>query len=257
MIRIWRVLPSIVIAAAVYSCDGHVEIGTGSQDSDASVTPGTSLEAGVPVVSYETGAPDTGVVDRGVDPVTGTLQCPNVSITVGASVPRYLPGGDSNANLFPLRPENLNPTALDYSDCISNINLQFTLLMGGLPCTDTIQVWAGPSDTDCTQSTARMSSDGDTQCWPVTPIGFFEMAQTSTANIRAQDIVAHVGDSSISSTYTAATSAACEPLARGSCELIPLGLYFMAVEADGVTVDNSAMYSLDAEPSLPDGGSCP
>jgi hypothetical protein len=254
MIRIWRLLPSIVIAASVYSCNARVELGTGnSQDSG---TP-PSFEAGVPVVSYEGGAPDTGVVDKGVNPVTANVTCPNVTIAVGATVPRYLPGGDSNANLFPLRPENLNPTALDYNDCISDINLQFTLLIGGLPCADTIQVWAGTAGTDCTQSTERMSSNGDTQCWPVTPIGLFETALTSTGNIRAQDIVAHAGGSPISSTYTPADSAACEPLAGGNCELLPLELYFMAVEADGVTVDASAMYSLDAELGLPDGGSCP
>jgi hypothetical protein len=251
MIRAWRLFPSIVIAASVYSCDGRVELGTGSQDSGTSAL----FEAGVPIVSYEGGAPDTGVVEGGIDPLTGSGTCPNISITVSPTVPRYLPGGDSNASLFPLRSENLNPTAVDYNDCISDINLQFTLLIGGLPCTDTIQVWAGT--TDCTQAPTRQANSGDARCYPVLQPGAFSMSQTSTANIRAQDIAAQVNDSSSSTTYTAATSVACEPLANGNCELIPIGLYFMAVEADGVTVDTSAMYSLDVELGLPDGGSCP
>jgi hypothetical protein len=178
--------------------------------------------------------------------------CPNISLNVNLTVPLYFPGGDTAANLYPYRPQNLDLTAIDYKDCIDDIHLEFTVLIGGLPCTDEIWVWAGT--TDCTQTTARERNSGSGQCWPVAPIGAFSMAETSTANIRAQDIVAHISDSSsASTTYSPAGKTACQW--QSSPGIVPLSIYFMAVEADGVTVDRSASYALDAELVATDGGS--
>jgi hypothetical protein len=175
---------------------------------------------------------------------TGGGNCPNIRLNVNPTVPRYRQGGDTPANAYPYRPQNLDPTAINYQDCIDDINLEFTLLIGGLPCTDTIWVWAGT--TDCTQTSARQRNSGSTQCWPVAQIGAFTMAATSTANILARDIVAHLSDSSTSSTnYTIAPASACQSQdAPGS---VGLTIYFMAMEPDGETVDGSTSYALDGD----------
>jgi hypothetical protein len=178
-------------------------------------------------------------------PLTARAQnCPNVSISVNSLVPRYYPGADTTANLFPVRPQNLNPTWINYSDCKSDINLEFTLLISGLPCTDTIQVWAGT--VDCTQVAARQADSGQTHCWPVTVQGAFTMASTSTGNLRAQDIVQFITNAEPPETYTRAGPKACQSQdAPGS---VALGLYFMAIEPDGQTVDGtSAEYDMGAD----------
>lgn len=185
--------------------------------------------------------------------------CPDISINLDSVVPRYTGTSDSPANLFPLRPQNLQPTWIDETDCKDDIRLQFTVLLGGLPCTDTIQVWAGT--TDCTQVSARQANSGSARCWPVVATGSFAMSATSTGDIRAQDIVANLMTSEPPTIYSPSSVKACQSLAGGGpllCSGVSLGLYFMAVEADGETVDGtSAIYDLGAaELVLPDGGWC-
>jgi hypothetical protein len=170
--------------------------------------------------------------------------CPNISISVNPTVNRYLPGSDNNRNLFPFRNQNLQPTWINYNDCKSDINLEFTILISGLPCTDTIQVWAGT--VDCTQVAARQNDSGQTHCWPVTPTGSFNMSATSTGNIRAQDIVQFITNAAPPETYTRAAPTACQ--SQDAPGGVSLGLYFMAIEADGQTVDGtSAEYDMGAD----------
>jgi hypothetical protein len=175
---------------------------------------------------------------------TTTANCPNITLSVNPTVPRFTSPSDTPATAYPYRPQNLDPTGINYQDCIDDIYLEFTLLIGTVACTDTIWVWAGT--TDCTQTSARERNSGSFQCWPVAPIGAFMMAATSTGNIRARDIVAHLSDSASSSTlYTPAPKTACESQdAPGS---VGLTIYFMAMEPDGATVDGSASYALDAD----------
>jgi len=162
--------------------------------------------------------------------------CPSVSISVNQVVPRYIGASDTAANLFPYRPQNLEPSWINYNDCAKDIRLQFTILVGGLPCTDTIQVWAGT--TDCTQVSARQANSGATHCWPVTATGAFAMQQSSTGDIRAQDIVAYITDDEPPTIYHPSGIKACE--SQASPGGVSLSLYFMAIEADGQTVDGTA-----------------
>jgi hypothetical protein len=168
--------------------------------------------------------------------------CANVSLSVNPTVPRFLPGGDTAANAFPSRAENLDPTAIDYDDCISNINLEFAVIVSGLPCTDTLQVWAGA--TDCTQTSARQANSGASHCWPVVQTTALE--QSFRVNIRAQDLVAFISNPELPTTYTPKGVTACQSQSAPGVEA--LGVYFMAMEADGLTVDGtSALYSLNVD----------
>jgi hypothetical protein len=183
--------------------------------------------------------------------------CPNVNIRVNSTVPRYYPGGNGDANLYPFRPGKEGPAWIDVDDCNANINLEFTLEISGLPCKDTIQVWAGTKDTDCIQTSARQAGSGAGRCWPVTPPGAFALAATSTGNIRAEDIVAFLDDADPPATYSAQGASACSALTGTYCGAVPLHLFFLAVEEEGGVVDGvSAEYIFGAETGSPDGGWC-
>lgn len=168
--------------------------------------------------------------------------CPSVSISQNPTVNRYNPGADTVANQFPVRAQNLDPTAINYTDCIADIHLHFDLIVSGLPCTDTMQVWAGT--TDCTQTSARESNSGATQCWRIGPS--VALQQAFPIDIRAQDLVAFVSTAEPPPGYTPQGSAACH--AQVAPGTVSVGVYFMAMEADGLTVDGTpAMYSLDVD----------
>ncbi len=170
--------------------------------------------------------------------------CPGININVNSVVPRYDGTTDTMNNLFPVRPQNLNPTWINYNDCKNDIRLQFTILVSGLPCSDTIQVWAGT--VDCTQVSARQANSGATHCWPVTGIGAFAMSATSTADIRAQDIVAYITNPEPPTTFAYSGIHGCQ--SQASPGGVALSLYFMAIEADGQTVDGtSGVYAFGAD----------
>ncbi len=174
---------------------------------------------------------------------TSTQTCANVSLTVNPNVPRYPDSNpsDNPNDLFPSRAQNLDPNAINYSDCKADIHLGFNVTVSGLPCTDTMQVWAGT--TDCTQVSARQANSGATHCWPVLQTS--PLTQGFTVNIRAQDLVAFISNSEPPSVYTPQGATACQSQAAPG--VVSLGVYFMAMEADGLTVDGTpAMYSLDA-----------
>jgi hypothetical protein len=180
---------------------------------------------------------------------TGGGTCPSVSVTVNPTVPRFPANNpDDNPNgTFPSRPENLDPNAINYNDCSSDIHLQFSGSVSGLPCTDTMQIWAGT--TDCTQTSARQANSGAAHCWPVTQS--VALQTTFTLNIRAEDLVAYISNSEPPSTYFAHGATFCRSqVAPG---VVSLGVYFMAMEADGLTMDGTpAMYSLDVALVGPD-----
>jgi hypothetical protein len=178
-------------------------------------------------------------------PLTASAQtCPNISISIPTGIAnRYYPGSDVAKNLYPTRDANLQPTWINYSDCAADIHLQFTLAVSGLPCSDTIQAWVGP--TDCTQLTARQTTSGSPRCWPVSPPQ--AVAQSFSVDVRAEDIVAFISSEEPPVLYSPQNNAmACQSQAAPGGTA--LSLYFMAVEANGQAVDGtSAEYDFGAD----------
>jgi MYXO-CTERM domain-containing protein len=183
--------------------------------------------------------------------------CPNINLSVSPLVPRYQGTADTATNRYPVRARNLSPSWIDLKDCQDDIRLQFTLLMSGLPCSDTIQAWVG-RETDCTPVAARQTHSGAARCWPVSAPS---LAQESvTVDLRAQDLVAFMGSADAPSIYSQEGTSACSALASEAttspCSGDSLSLYFMAIEADGETVDGtSAEYDFGATPT-PGSASC-
>jgi len=144
---------------------------------------------------------------------------------------------------YPVRQSNFDPTGVNYKDCKDDIHLLFTLeINSASACSDQIQVWAGTGSTDCTQSYSRQLNSGDPQCWPVTPLGAFQMMQSSTGYVRVRDLAAFVNNPEPPGLYARQDDiAACQSQAAPAS--IPVNIYFMAM--NGLAVDGFTMYSLD------------
>jgi hypothetical protein len=169
-------------------------------------------------------------------------ECSGVTITVNSDVPRVLPGGGPD----PHPRATLDPTAINYQDCIDDLDLEFTVGVANLAgCSDTIQVWAG-AGTDCTQPQARDRIDGAPQCWPVS--GSLPLEGSFTTKIRAEDIVAHISDSDSPALPTSYTPASADNACRSQSApgTVQLTLYFLAVNAT-TAVDAFQTYSLDGD----------
>ncbi len=81
------------------------------------------------------------------------------------------------------------------------------------------------------------------QCWRVGPTT--ALSQAFSVDIRAQDLVAFVSTAEPPAGYNPQGVSACHAqIAPGT---VSLGVYFMAMEADGLTVDGNVMYSLDVD----------
>jgi hypothetical protein len=167
-----------------------------------------------------------------------------LGITINPTVPRFTTNGQTP---YPYRPQNLNPNDINFKDCSDNIVLQFTLLETGLPTTDTLQVWAGP--TDCTQQSARISGTSGPFCWRVAPnVGY---GTSVTSSIFARNVTQFIDDTSdavlaynASPNSTPGVNACHTQQASGA---IGMTIYFMFVNGNEVDIDASATYPLNVD----------
>jgi hypothetical protein len=155
--------------------------------------------------------------------------------TSGASIspqyyaPRYMQNSDAGA---PPHYNDFSPLAINYADCVNQIDIEFALNLSEAPAGDEIQVWAGSGSADCTQVSARTAGASATpggfpgRCWPVAPPGTFSpTGSTSTARLHVLDLVAHIGDPNPPTTYTQTiSSSVCKPNATSTA--VDLNIYF-------------------------------
>jgi hypothetical protein len=175
---------------------------------------------------------------------TGTGSTSSLGITINPTVPRFATNGTTP---YPYRPANLNPNDINFQDCSANIVLEFELIESGLPTTDTLQVWAGP--TDCTQQSARVSGTSGPFCWRVAPNA--ANSQTAAVNIYARNLTQFVDNTSSavlaynpSPGTTPGVDACHTQQASGA---VGLTIYFMFIEGDDITLDASATYPLNVD----------
>jgi hypothetical protein len=156
---------------------------------------------------------------------------------------------------YPLRPENEQPGGIDSKDCTDDIWLQFSLTVCDLPTTDTLEAWAGT--TDCTQPSARGVGGTGPRCWLVCPSGAGQGTREQKVLIRAEDIVGYLGNSSPPLSYTEQPASSCQVLDSLLDCGAPMGVYFLAINSDGITVDGiSGLYTFSAFGTPPDSASC-
>lgn len=148
----------------------------------------------------------------------------------------------------PTRPAGFTPTGINYTDCMADLDLAFSLQVTNPSSTDTLQVWAGPySATGNTASTSTSSTASAPcvfpatraeQCWPVVS---GSVSPTATITVRAQDVVNQVPSNS----YSAATSAACT--LQTTPGPISLGIYFMYLAADSSVDGTAGVYQIQTD----------
>ena len=122
-----------------------------------------------------------------------TSSGPSVAQGQQTAPERWLHYGQSNAVDLgtQTRSNGLNPTGVNYSDCISDMTLVFPVVLDGFGTgnTDAMQIWATVSGT-CTDDADR-GNNGIANCWLVSEgLAFGQVFTGSTSYpIRVQDIV--------------------------------------------------------------------
>lgn len=158
-------------------------------------------------------------------------------VEVGPLVTRSFPSGDN----APLRPQNLNPTGISFDDCQTDISLNFTLTLSGLPQPSlSLQAWVG--NADCTALDARRATTA--QCWPAIP-GAITPAQVAKVSVRARDVVAHQSNAQKPVTYGAAGEEACT--VQQSPGATALSIYFIWVDGTGNAQGTAGKYDLKSD----------
>jgi hypothetical protein len=173
-----------------------------------------------------------------------------IALNSSAVVLHYNQDGSSSSH-----PNGSQPTWISHSDCESNVYLNVPLTLtpgstGGL--TLPVQVWAGSSGSDCTQTTSRSSTTSI--CWqvaaPVAP------ATSLNLKINSQDIVQYIttptGTKPVN--YTPGNTTGCDSFSQSGP--VAISLYFMFLDSSGNLVGTDATYQISVAligPAAPTG----
>jgi len=145
------------------------------------------------------------------------------------------------------RAMNLNPNGINYSDCISNMQLQFSVALSGFNPADlaSMQIWASRA-VDCTAAAARGIGFLPT-CWPLgqgTAADFIALTTTTeTFNIRVQDIVGP--QNSPTTSYVRQGVAACS--VQPTYAAVPLSVWFLPLDSEGNPLGTAYNYPITAD----------
>lgn len=167
-----------------------------------------------------------------------TCANPGPCVLPPANPPRNLPNGTSEGDA---RAPEFSPTGINYSDCVSNIDLTFSLQISNSPTGEELQVWAGPWGSSPTNGPCVFSSSRQTECWPVLSGSITPEEPITSISVRAQDVL----NQTPTTTYAAATSAVCQ--SQASPGATQLGIYFMFLATDGSVDGTAAVYQLPVD----------
>ncbi|HSQ62259.1 MAG TPA: hypothetical protein VLM85_03565 [Polyangiaceae bacterium] len=93
-----------------------------------------------------------------------------------------------------------NQQGVNFKECADDTYIQFSLQLGNLPTSDSLQAWAGTGD--CTQ--AGTTSGQNPTCWPIFPSNIQATSLVLTVNVRVADIVSQLFSATKVLTYSAA-----------------------------------------------------
>jgi hypothetical protein len=146
------------------------------------------------------------------------------------------------------RPQNLNPTGISYSDCISNMSLRFSVLLSGFIASDSasMQIWASRG-TDCTAATNR-GIGGVAVCWPLgagTAAGLIANGVSQSFDVRVQDIVGPQNESPTTTTYQHFGQAACS--AQPTSSSVPMTIWFLPLNSVGTLLGTAYQYPINTD----------
>lgn len=130
----------------------------------------------------------------------------------------------------PLRPQNLNPQGVSFSDCMADAVLTFQVVVSGFDGTQNIQIWASASG-DCTSLAARGIGAAAATCW-LLPGGMTgQSSGTETAldfELRVQDLVGPQNAPPFPPGYQKQDATACQ--AQKTPAAVPLQIAFLPMD---------------------------
>jgi len=157
------------------------------------------------------------------------------TITINPLVTR----NDGNGAASVIRPQNLNPTGISFSDCELDQTLNLSLSLSAFGSDGHLEAWVGGAD--CGPSTARTGTTAI--CWPVNQ--HITVSSAFTVPIRVRDIVAHQSETTKPTTYTAAGEEACHVQSQSGP--VSLGVYFLWLVGAQPDAASSASYPVKAD----------
>ena len=106
----------------------------------------------------------------------------------------------------PDHPPNIAANVINYADCLANETIHIPLTITGIAAGNTLEAWAGEGTVDCTNVTNRTAATA--QCWQVES-GINGSVQTTSADLRAWDIISQFGATTKVPTGQINTGAVC------------------------------------------------
>jgi Fibronectin type III domain len=175
---------------------------------------------------------------------TTTTTGPTITPTSQINPTRLLPNGQAAAT----RPINLNPTGINYSDCINDLTLEFSVEASNFTGVDTLEVWA-TNQGDCTVNTTRGIDASAAACWQVSQgiPGLVSAGMTENFSIKVRDIVGPQNAPPYPAGF-AETEAHGELLGTAACATqpsflaVPMYIWFLAVDGGGNSVGSPYEY---------------
>lgn len=157
------------------------------------------------------------------------------------------------------RPQNLNPTGVNFSDCEQDLQLNFQLLLSGFAPGDyaSVQVWAGT--LDCTQDANRTGSGAGVShpCWKVAgDYGPVNATQnySKTISIYARDVLRYENpelpisnNNQYDATWHHSTDGETACLGQSSDAAVQISVYFLAVNSSDQALGTAYQYPLTTD----------
>ncbi len=191
-------------------------------------------------------------------PVSAVVSAQTVSAS-GQPYPNRIVNG-SNLG-YSTRPQNLNPLGISYTDCTSDMTLQFSVTLDGFTGMDSLEVWGSLGST-CVDPMDRGVGGGvQALCWGlrtsniVTPT--INTPMTYTFYVRVQDLVGWQVN------LPTATEAANPPAkgieactAQATFAAVPMNINFLAIDSQGNSDGTPFQYTINTDmvgPPAPSG----
>jgi hypothetical protein len=166
------------------------------------------------------------------------------------------------------RAQNLNPEGVNFADCTDNLRMDFSLTLSGFTAEDDVHVEAWAGTIDCTQPTNRVLNAGVAHpCWQV---GAPSSAMTVTASmtitwpVYARDVLRYENPpadptalQSYDPTYNYGANGSQACIAQTSDAAVPLSIFFIAVDSNGITQGTAYQYAFTADTVAPPPPSVP
>ncbi len=144
-----------------------------------------------------------------------------------------------------IRPENLNPQGISYSDCVEDMSLQFSVTLSGFSG-QAMQIWASKS-SDCTAPADRGIGPDGNPCWNLGQgvVGQPSIDQPLQFTIRVQDIVGLQNASAPVVSYQRQGVSACSQ--QPTFSAVPIYVNFVPLDTTGALSGTGYKYQQNSD----------